>query len=111
MAEATQKELQYYVTPDGKIPFNEWFESLKDKRARQEVSRRLGRALLGNFGDHRSLGADLYELKISYGPAYRIYYTQRDNKIIVLLCAGNKSSQTDDIRKAKLYLQDYLGDQ
>lgn len=111
MIEATQKEIEFYITPEGKIPFNDWFESLKDKRGREEVARRLNRALQGNFGDHKVLSEGLYEMRITYGPAYRIYYTEKDKRIIVLLCAGDKSSQSEDIKRAKQYLEDYLGGQ
>lgn len=111
MTEATQKEIEFYITPEGKIPFNDWFESLKDKRGREEVARRLNRALQGNFGDHKVLSEGLYEMRITYGPAYRIYYTEKDKRIIVLLCAGDKSSQSEDIKRAKQYLEDYLGGQ
>lgn len=111
MAETTQKEIEFYITSEGKIPFNEWFESLKDKRGREEVARRLNRALQGNFGDHKILSEGLYEMRFTYGPAYRIYYTEKDKRIIVLLCAGDKSSQPEDIKRAKQYLEDYLGGQ
>jgi putative addiction module killer protein len=108
MVGTTEKELEFYITSDGKIPFNEWYESLKDKRGREEIARRLNRILKGNPGDHKILTEGLYEMKITYGPAYRIYYTEKDKKIIVLLCGGDKSTQSEDIEKAKRYLKDYL---
>lgn len=110
MAESFLKEIEFYIAPDGKIPFNEWFESLKDKRAKQEVSRRLDRAAAGNYGDHKVLVEDLYEMRITYGPAYRIYYTETEGRIIVLFCGGDKSTQGQDILRAKQYLMDYKGD-
>lgn len=111
MVETTEKEIEFYITPEGKIPFNEWYESLKDKRGREEVKRRLNRAIQGNFGDHKILVEGLYEMRITYGRAYRIYYTEKDKRIIVLLCAGYKSTQSEDVEKAKQYLKDYLGGQ
>jgi putative addiction module killer protein len=108
MEETKEKAIEYYITQEGKIPFNQWYESLKDKRAREEVARRLNRAIQGNFGDHKILAEDLYEMRITYGPAYRIYYTEKDKRIIVLLCGGDKSTQTEDVEKAKQYLKDYL---
>ncbi|MFY9225512.1 MAG: type II toxin-antitoxin system RelE/ParE family toxin [Blastocatellia bacterium] len=110
MAEPT-KEIEFYITSDGKIPFNEWYESLKDKRAKLEVSRRLDRAAASNFGDHKGLVEHLYEMRITYGPGYRIYYTEKDGKIIVLFCGGDKKTQSQDIAKAKQYLIDYLGEE
>lgn len=108
MEESKEKTIEYYITSEGKIPFNEWYESLKDKRARQEVARRLNRAIEGNYGDHKTIVENLYEMKITYGPAYRIYYTEKERKIIVLLCGGDKSTQSKDIERAKEYLKDYL---
>jgi putative addiction module killer protein len=74
MEETKEKAIEYYITQEGKIPFNQWYESLKDKRATEEVARRLNRAIKGNFGDHKILAEDLYEMRITYGPAYRIYH-------------------------------------
>lgn len=61
---------------------------------------------LGNFGDHKSVGHAINELRIPTGPGYRVYYTQKDDEIIVLLIAGDKSSQSDDIRKAHEILKE-----
>jgi putative addiction module killer protein len=108
MAGTTTKEIDFYITPDGKNPFKEWYESLKDKRAKLEVGRRLDRAAAGNSGDHKTLVEGLMEMKITYSPGYRIYYTETDERIIVLLCGGTKKTQPQDILKAKGYLEDYL---
>jgi putative addiction module killer protein len=72
--EAKPRELELYVTPDGKIPFSEWLASVKDSRLKTEVRNRLDRVLLGNFEDHKSVGDVVYELRIRYGAGYRIYY-------------------------------------
>jgi putative addiction module killer protein len=109
MAGTTTKELEFYMTPEGKIPFKEWYESLKDKRAKLEVSRRLDRAVAGNSGDHKTLAEGLMEMRITYSPGYRIYYTETDERLIVLFCGGDKKSQSQDILKAKEYLANYLG--
>lgn len=61
---------------------------------------------LGNFGDHKSVGNTINELRIPHGPGYRVYYTQKDDAIIVLLIGGDKSSQSDDIKKANEILQE-----
>jgi putative addiction module killer protein len=110
MSKAPQREIELYVTTDGKIPFAEWLSNLKDKRAKDEVKRRLDRVIDGNFGDHHALpGTDgVSELRITYGPAYRIYYGETATTIVVLLCGGDKGSQAKDIKKAKGYWQDYL---
>ena len=109
MPTAQPKEIELYITPEGKIPFSDWLDSLKSKRIKAEVNRRLERATAGNFGDHKSVGEDVYEIRITYGPGYRIYYATVDNKIILLLCAGEKDTQAADVKKAKKYWRDYQG--
>ena len=107
MTTAQPREIELYITLEGKIPFSDWLESLKDKRIKAEVNRRLERAMAGNFGDHKSVGEDVCEMRITYGPGYRIYYAEVDNKIVLLLCAGDKATQVADVKKAKEYWQDY----
>jgi putative addiction module killer protein len=107
MSKAYPREIELYVTDDGKIPFSEWLSGVKDSRLRNEVRNRLDRVLLGNFGDHKSLGDDVYELRIKYGAGYRIYYAETEGKIVVLLCAGDKSTQSNDVSLAKAYWLDY----
>ncbi len=109
MAKAHPREVELYITTDGKIPFSEWLDSLKDKRSRSEVNRRIERATAGNFGDHKSVGNDVYEMRITYSPGYRIYYVtlEMENKILLLLCGGVKSTQVEDIKAAKEYWADY----
>jgi putative addiction module killer protein len=63
----------------------------------------------GNFGDTRNLGDDLYELRLFFGPGYRIYYTIENDTLVILFSGGDKSSQEDDITKAKIYLKEYKG--
>lgn len=111
MKEAKPREIELYVTVDGKIPFSEWMALVKDARLKIEVRNRLNRVLLGNFGDHKSVGEDVYELRIRYGAGYRIYYAEVDGKIVVLLCAGDKSTQDDDVKTAHTYWNDYKGEE
>ena len=109
MAKAQPREIELYITADGKIPFSDWLDSLIDKRSRSEVNRRIERATNGNFGDHKSVGNDVYEMRITYGGGYRIYYAELEegNKILLLLLGGVKSTQVGDIKKAKEYWDDY----
>jgi len=69
---------------------------------------RLDRLKLGNFGDCKTLQEGVSELRIHYGPGIKIYYGKIDNKIVLLLCGGDKGSQDRDINKAKVYFKDYL---
>ena len=81
--------------------YSKWFKKLRDSEAKARVNIRLRRMALGNPGDAKPVGEGVSELRITYGPGYRIYFTKQDNKIVILLCGGNKSSQTEDIAKAK----------
>lgn len=81
--------------------FSKWLKKLKDIQGKVAVIRRVERMKNGNFGDHKSVGDEVSELRIQTGPGYRVYYTQRGEEIIILLIGGDKSSQQDDIEKAK----------
>lgn len=81
--------------------FSQWLIKLKDMRARISIARRLERAQAGNPGDVKSVGENIYEMRIDLGPGYRLYYTMRGNELIILLVGGDKSTQTKDIEKAK----------
>ncbi len=104
--EAQPREVRRYVTPDGKIPFDEWFDSLRDNKTKAKIEARLERVKLGNFGDYRSVGAGVCEFRIDYGSGYRIYFGQIGTTIVLLLCGGDKSTQEQDIRQAIEYWTD-----
>jgi putative addiction module killer protein len=80
--------------------FDKWFEKLKDNQVRLIVYRRITRLAAGDSGDNRFLGG-ISELRINYGPGYRVYYKDTGKEIIILLCAGDKSTQQADIKKAR----------
>jgi putative addiction module killer protein len=107
MLEATPQKIEEYVTEDGRSPFAEWIESLKDRAARARIRVRLDRLSLGNWGDSGSLGGSLHELRIDYGPGYRVYFGQAGRPILLLLCGGTKSTQARDIEQARAYWRDY----
>ncbi len=94
------KTLKIYQYPDGKEPFTEWLESLKDRKTRSRIYTRLDRLETGSPGDYRHLGEGLFELRLHFGPGYRIYYGEDGLVIIILLIGGDKSSQSKDIKKA-----------
>lgn len=102
-----KQKIKIYMNSEGKSPFIEWLESL-DKNVRYRVKERLDRLSLGNFGDHKSIKAGIYELRLFFGSGYRIYYAKEEENILLLLSGGNKSSQKKDILKAISYWQDYL---
>lgn len=80
--------------------FSNWLSSLRDARAKAEVARRVRRLALGNPGDAKPVGEGISELRIHYGPGYRVYYVRRGNLLMILLCGGDKSSQAGDIALA-----------
>lgn len=81
--------------------FDTWLSKLKDEKGKAKITDRIMRLKRGNKGDHRIIDKDIYELRIHFGPGYRIYCTDKNNEIILLLIAGDKSTQSKDIKKAQ----------
>lgn len=96
-----------YVAENGKCPFDEWFDELRDKKTQAIVATRLNRVAQGNLGFCRKLGDGILELKIDFGPGFRIYFAEDGDTIVVLLCGGDKSTQTKDIEKAQRFWANY----
>ncbi|MCF6205134.1 MAG: type II toxin-antitoxin system RelE/ParE family toxin [Methylococcaceae bacterium] len=86
------------------ITFDKWFSKIKDKSTKYRLEARLSRLSKGNFGDATPVASSLFELRFFFGSGFRIYYTLLDNKIVLLLCGGDKSSQSTDIEQAKILL-------
>ena len=101
-----QYEVEIFTTQQGKEPFSEWFQNFnRDIQAR--IFLRINRIRNGNFGDYKNLGDEIFELKINFGSGYRIYFGKDGKKLIILLCAGNKKTQNQDIQRAKDYWLEY----
>ena len=81
--------------------FDGWFSSLRDKQSARRIQARIDRAEEGNFGDHKSVGEGVSEMRIHHGPGFRVYFTLRGLEIVILLAGGDKSSQTKDIELAQ----------
>lgn len=96
----------FYRMSTGRCPFKDWLESLEG-RTRQAIDARLARVRRGLFGDDKSLGGGIWELRVDLGPGYRIYHGIRGSSVIVLLCGGAKGSQSRDIAKAREYWADH----
>ncbi len=80
--------------------FAKWFGRLRDRTVRSRIQARIDRTRFGNLGDVKSVGSGVSEMRIDVGPGYRLYFTRRGDRLIVLLCGGDKSSQQEDIREA-----------
>ena len=85
--------------------FSKWLTKLKDEKGKAKILDRIARLKRDNKGDHRIIDKDIYELRIHFGPGYRIYCTDRNGEIILLLIAGNRSTQSTDIKKAQNLIQ------
>jgi putative addiction module killer protein len=95
--------VRVYTTPDGRCPFDDWTLALKDVRARAKIRARIARLRDGNFGDAKPIGGGVHELRVHYGPGYRIYFARQGRALLLLLCAGDKQTQPRDIARAKRY--------
>jgi putative addiction module killer protein len=88
--------------------YNDWIDNLNDSMSQKRIDARISRIMLGNFGDHKSVGDNVWELRMMFGAGFRIYYTIRGNEIVILLCGGDKASksvQNKDIELAKYLAQ------
>ncbi len=107
--ETIKRIIKEYITKDGNNPFRDWFNSLKNVTTQAKIDVRLARVRLGNFGDTKSAGKGVYELRFHFGSGYRIYYGLDGSEIVLLLCAGDKRNQKKDIKKAHIYWEEYIG--
>ena len=86
--------------------FSRWLAALRDLKARTRIAARIKNATAGNFGDHKNLGGGLFEMRVDVGAGYRVYYTQIERVVYLLLCGGDKSTQNKDIERAKEILKE-----
>ena len=100
-------EILRYVTSDGRDVFGEWLAKLQDARAQAKVAVRIDRVASGNFGDCKPLRDGVCELRVDWGPGYRIYYAMVGKTAVLLLAGGDKRKQSSDVERAIAYLNDY----
>jgi putative addiction module killer protein len=100
-------EVRHYITAAGVDRFQNWLDELQDVQTIDVILRRLDRLERGNLGDCRFCAEGVWELRIDFGPGYRIYYAQRSKTLILLLCAGTKRTQTADINNAIAHWRDF----
>ena len=101
-----EQEVLVYSRSDGSEPFSGWLRGLRDGTARSRIRQRVAPVRLGNFGDARSLGDGLFELRVHFGPGYRVYFGREGDRVVILLSCGDKGSQKRDIERAKRYWKD-----
>ena len=104
--ETSPKKLIDYETTNGEVPIRNWLDGL-DGTISARIEARLKRVAIGNLGDTKPIGQGVSELRLTFGSGYRIYFGQHEDEIIILLCGGDKSSQSDDIEMAKSYWLDF----
>ena len=107
MRDVRPRQVEFYRTSDGKEPVSDWLASIQDRSLQDRILARLERLESGNLGDYKSVGDGVFELRFQFGSGYRIYFSEVSNRIILLLSAGDKSSQTYDIERAKNYWLGY----
>ena len=101
---AQPQQLRFYQTACGKRPFAEWFDS---RRAQHRIDARMTRLELGNFGDACGVGEGVIELRVDYGPGYRVYFGRDGDQVVLLLLGGDKRTQSRDIDEARSFWADY----
>jgi len=101
------KTIKAYADPNGKKPFVDWLFNLRDPLTRKRILARIGRLELGHYGDVAPIGGGLSELRIFCGPGYRVYFGEDNDEIVILLCGGDKDSQSRDIKTAHAYWEEY----
>lgn len=101
------KTIQVYYCQNRSSPFNEWLYSLRDNKGVQIILSRIDRLAAGNSGDCKAVGLGVLELRIHFGPGYRVYFANQPAQLVILLSGGDKSSQIQDIMKAHEYWMDY----
>ena len=102
-------QIRIFRLKDGRMPFDLWINQLKDRRAKAKILVRLDRMTAGNFGDVKSVGGGVSELRIKEGKGYRVYFGREGNKVVILLCGGDKSTQQSDIKQAMEFWREYNG--
>ena len=100
-------EVIHYTAADGRDLIDNWLSGLRDQRAMARISARIERLELDLFGDCRSVKGGVSELRIDYGPGYRIYFAQIEKTVVLLLCGGDKRTQKSDITKAQARLKNW----
>jgi putative addiction module killer protein len=101
------KSIIVYHDSAGKEPFTDWLNSLRDPTTRRRLLKRLRYLEQGNYGDFKAVGGGVFELRFFFGAGYRVYFAEDGDTLVLLLCGGDKQSQSRDIKQAQAYWQEY----
>ena len=101
------RKIKSYARSNDKIPFEDWFKGLKDKAFKARILTRIDRLRFGNFGDCKSVGGGIFELRMTFGPGFRVYFGLVGNEVVLLLGGGDKSTQQQDIKICQRYWKEY----
>lgn len=100
-------EVRHYTTASGRNVFEAWLDTLRNEATAARIAARINRLAAGNYGDCKPVGGGVSELRLDFGPGYRVYYAMAGRTCVLLLCGGDKRTQDADIRRAIGYWQDY----
>jgi putative addiction module killer protein len=101
------REIKYYVAPDDRVPAKEWLNGLKDRDANVRIRKRIDKLEAGLFGDCERLSGGIVELRLDFGPGYRLYVGEDGPELVLLLVCGTKKTQQSDIELARKYWKEY----
>lgn len=101
------KQIIFYRDARDNIPYKKWFNALRDTKGRRILFRRLRQLEQGHYGDCEPVGEGVFELRVFFGPGYRVYFAEPQPNLILVLCAGTKDTQSKDIRNAKRYWKEF----
>jgi putative addiction module killer protein len=104
---APMNHVRHYLNSNGDDLYQQWVDGLKDRSAKARITTRINRVASGSLGDCKPVGSGVWELRVDYGPGYRVYYAQAGKEVILLLLAGDKRQQRSDIKAAIDYWHDY----
>lgn len=105
--ETKRKTVLVYLDERGHEPYTDWLESLRHQKTRERIKVRIRRLESGLYGDSEPVGEGVSELRLFFGPGYRVYFGEDEDNVVILLCGGDKGSQNRDIKIAKEYWKEY----